>query len=244
MTSMLVRTVVESAHSANERLDAAKLLGWSAATSYTAVFLLPASGSDQRPLTDLRHEVQIAELPLGVVQDGLAGLISTWDTDPLDWCVVRGREHGLVTGTSVLASDGVLDAPAALRRAAWAARVGRAAGRPRARFEELGIDRLLYPGPADDVTYLTRPLTRIRKAAEELGFDPMETLRHYLATGGNIRATAEAMFLHPNTLRYRLDRLARATGLDLSDHEAMFELELALRLDAARAALPAPVNDP
>jgi hypothetical protein len=41
-----------------------------------------------------------------------------------------------------------------------------------------------------------------------------ETLDAYLDSGGAIEACARALFVHPNTVRYRLKRIADFTGRD------------------------------
>jgi DNA-binding PucR family transcriptional regulator len=54
-------------------------------------------------------------------------------------------------------------------------------------------------------------------------------------------AASSAVYVHPNTFRYRLRRLAEVGGLDLTDADARFAAMLQLRLlpqTAARAARP------
>ena len=45
----------------------------------------------------------------------------------------------------------------------------------------------------------------------------VETLRAYLRAGMNVTEAAAALNVHQNTLRYRVDRAQRISGLDLSD---------------------------
>ena len=42
----------------------------------------------------------------------------------------------------------------------------------------------------------------------------------YLESGGSLEATARALFIHPNTVRYRLGRISDLTGYDLDAHRA------------------------
>jgi DNA-binding PucR family transcriptional regulator len=46
-----------------------------------------------------------------------------------------------------------------------------------------------------------------------------------------VRATAAELFVHPQTVRYRLGRLRDLFGAALEDPDARFELELALRAE-------------
>jgi hypothetical protein len=62
-----------------------------------------------------------------------------------------------------------------------------------------------------------------------------ETALAFVQHGGNAAAMARALHLHPQTIRYRLGRLRELFGDALSDPDARFELELALRSRAAAA---------
>jgi GAF domain-containing protein len=59
--------------------------------------------------------------------------------------------------------------------------------------------------------------------------DLVRTLDEYLARRGNIAATAQALYVHPNTLRQRLQRIRTLTGIDLRS-ESWLVVELALKL--------------
>jgi hypothetical protein len=58
----------------------------------------------------------------------------------------------------------------------------------------------------------------------------VETLRAYLACFGNQPATAKALGIHPNTLRYRLNRVTELFDLRLDDPDERLVLALQLRL--------------
>ena len=91
-------------------------------------------------------------------------------------------------------------------------------------FESGGLaDRLAARrlAPLDDLT----PAGRARME---------ETALAYVQHGGNAAAMARALHLHPQTIRYRLGRLRELFGETLEDPDARFELELALRSQAAR----------
>jgi len=57
------------------------------------------------------------------------------------------------------------------------------------------------------------------------------TLRAYLETGEQQQA-AKRLRVHPNTLRYRLERIREITVLDLEDPETRLNLSVALRVQA------------
>jgi len=60
----------------------------------------------------------------------------------------------------------------------------------------------------------------------------LETVRAVLASGGNLEASARAIFVHPNTVRYRLKRAAELTGLSATDPRGSWTLQVALALAA------------
>ena len=84
--------------------------------------------------------------------------------------------------------------------------------------ERLAARRL---APLDELT----PAARARMEETALAF-----VQH----GGNAAAMARALHLHPQTIRYRLGRLRELFGDELTDPDARFELELALRSQAVR----------
>lgn len=64
----------------------------------------------------------------------------------------------------------------------------------------------------------------------------LETLDAFFAAGGVLESAARELFVHPNTVRYRLKRVAEVTGLSPLDGRDGFALRMALtvgRLDPA-----------
>jgi DNA-binding PucR family transcriptional regulator len=78
-----------------------------------------------------------------------------------------------------------------------------------------------------------RPLAGLTPASRE---KHLETLTAWLDHQGGVRAAASALHVHPQTVRYRLERLRELFGDQLDDAEGRFELALAVR--AARADGP------
>ena len=58
----------------------------------------------------------------------------------------------------------------------------------------------------------------------------VETLQAWLDAFGDVRAAAAALFVHPNTFRYRLRRVAEVGEIDLADPEQRFAAMLQLRV--------------
>ena len=65
--------------------------------------------------------------------------------------------------------------------------------------------------------------------------DLLATLTSYLDASGSIEGAARALFVHPNTVRYRLRRVSEVTGFVPTEARGAFALRIALtlgRLDA------------
>ncbi|MGH3367502.1 MAG: PucR family transcriptional regulator [Nocardioidaceae bacterium] len=62
------------------------------------------------------------------------------------------------------------------------------------------------------------------------GSSVLDTVATFLETSGSMEATARELFVHPNTVRYRLRRAADLTGLTPTDPRHAYTLRLALTL--------------
>lgn len=78
------------------------------------------------------------------------------------------------------------------------------------------------------------PVARLLAYDDRNDSDLAESLGAWLDALGDVRAAASALFIHPNTLRYRLRRLEEVSGLDLADPEQRFAAMLQLRILAPR----------
>jgi len=66
--------------------------------------------------------------------------------------------------------------------------------------------------------------------AYEGGRDFIKTLEIYFDHNGVLSQAAEALFIHRNTLSYRMERIAEITGLDIHNTETRLAVQLALRI--------------
>ena len=69
------------------------------------------------------------------------------------------------------------------------------------------------------------PLTLLEDGS---GVDLRTTLATWLGNDGDVRATARQLHLHPNSVRYRLQRASQITGIDLDDPLQRLVAHLAL----------------
>ena len=78
----------------------------------------------------------------------------------------------------------------------------------------------------DGVVARVREAVPWRPGAREL----LETLAAWFEHGASIEGTARALFVHPNTVRYRLRQVAEVTGWSPTRPREAFALQLALIL--------------
>ncbi|TMC13606.1 MAG: hypothetical protein E6J29_06375, partial [Chloroflexi bacterium] len=95
---------------------------------------------------------------------------------------------------------------------------------------ELGVTGLLA-SVADDrlLDFARRHLGPLAEHDRRRNGELVETLRAYLEAGEQ-QAAARRLKVHPNTLRYRLDRIGEITDADLNDPETRLNLAVALRV--------------
>jgi GAF domain-containing protein len=178
-----------------------------------------------RAFFDSRHDRMRALTPLATDQEAAAERLRRA-------CEQLAREERVVIGLSDV-DRGAASARRRMREAADAARIGRSlvAAGGAVSYDGLGAYKYLVHLELDQA-----PHDRYRQSVEELieydrrrGSRLFETLEQFLADRCSVTASARALYIHPNTVRQRLDRIERVSGLHLPD-EDLLSLELALKL--------------
>jgi len=107
-------------------------------------------------------------------------------------------------------------------------------------FSDLGVYRLLCRLQASDELeeFYSQTLAPLLQYDAVHGTELTSTLEAYFAHQGNVSQTAESLYLHRNSLLYRLERISGITGMDLSDADDCFSLQLALKI---RPLLESPI---
>ncbi|GAX90815.1 PucR family transcriptional regulator [Effusibacillus lacus] len=120
---------------------------------------------------------------------------------------------------------------AAVKQAEVALKAGKAfrAGQSLHFYGNLGVAHLLY-GVAPDAkaAYLGEVLPECER--NSLSQDLRETIHTFAQRGQNMAETARALFIHRNTLLYRIDKIYEITGKDIRRFEDLAVLWLALAL--------------
>ena len=122
--------------------------------------------------------------------------------------------------------------PRGFEEAAAAATVGPlVGGKPGVTtFEELGSYKYVLSIPGDDARDPAQHrLGLLVEYDRRRGTQLLDTLEGYLDHHGNVVGTSRALFIHPNTLRQRLDRIQHESGIDL-EHEDWLSLAVATKV--------------
>ena len=115
-----------------------------------------------------------------------------------------------------------------------------AAGAPAiANYAELGATRAILPhaGSPEMRAFASDVLAPLREFDAEHGSQLAETLATFVACGQSTRETAETLGQHANTVRYRMEKVARLTGLDHREPRQMVQLALACEIERCQEVL-------
>ena len=151
--------------------------------------------------------------------------------------VRRELEAGLSSYTLTVAHSRHTADPADLHRAGaealLAANVAEARGVGELSFEQTGAYRLLLPAvnedPAELQGFFDETVAPLAAYDDQYETALVRTLETFLDNDGNVARTAERLFTHRHTIRYRLDRARELTGLDVSSTEGRERLSLGLK---------------
>jgi GAF domain-containing protein len=149
-----------------------------------------------------------------------------------------GRSEHVAVGRSDPRA-GARGSSESLREAADAAQIARAlvAGEGGTMaYSELGAYRYLVRLPLDEAPHDThfQAVQRLAEYDRERRTQLVDTLERYLRDRRSIATTARALYVHPNTLRQRLNRIEELSGLELAA-EDLLSLELAVKLMRLRS---------
>ena len=98
-------------------------------------------------------------------------------------------------------------------------------------WQGLGLYRLLsHIEPDELAAFVQEHLGPLLAYDEENGTELLTTLEAYFAEEGNHVRVAERLFLHRNTVRYRLQKVEKLLGVNLDDPETRLLLGVCLRI--------------
>jgi hypothetical protein len=100
-------------------------------------------------------------------------------------------------------------------------------------FEETGAYRLLLSAMSEDPAELQRfyaeTVEPLVAYDEQYDTELVKTLEAFLEADGNVAGTAQRLFTHRHTIRYRLERVRDLSGLDVGSSDGREKLSLGLK---------------
>lgn len=94
-------------------------------------------------------------------------------------------------------------------------------------YSELGIGRLIYQLPIPLCKMFIKEIFG-GKSPDEFDEETLTTIMKFFENSLNVSETSRQLFIHRNTLVYRLDKLQKSTGLDLRVFEDAITFKIAL----------------
>ncbi|MBD5542684.1 MAG: PucR family transcriptional regulator [Lachnospiraceae bacterium] len=94
-------------------------------------------------------------------------------------------------------------------------------------YSELGIGRLIYQLPIPLCKMFIKEIFGA-KSPDEFDDETIMTIHKFFENSLNVSETSRQLFIHRNTLVYRLDKLQKSTGLDLRVFEDAITFKIAL----------------
>lgn len=132
-------------------------------------------------------------------------------------------------GTAVL---GVKDLATSFKEAQMALEVGKVFDTDKniVSYDNLGIARLIYHLPTTLCETFLHEVFK-RGSIESLDHETLFTIQKFFENNLNVSETSRKLFVHRNTLVYRLEKIKKLTGLDLRefDHAIIFKIALMVK---------------
>ena len=94
-------------------------------------------------------------------------------------------------------------------------------------YENLGIGRLIYQLPTTLCEMFLQEVFK-KGSLESLDRETLMTIQSFFENNLNVSETSRKLFVHRNTLVYRLEKIRKLTGLDLREFEHAITFKVAL----------------
>ncbi len=178
--------------------------------------------------------VNINETDIAIIKDVSAN-IDNKDLKKLARSVIDSLEHEIAghavvgIGTQV---KGIKDLAKSFKEAQVALEVGKVFDTEKVivSYENLGIARLIYQLPSTLCEMFLREVFK-RGSIESLDHETLFTIQKFFENNLNVSETSRKLFVHRNTLVYRLEKIRKLTGLDLRvfDDAIVFKVALMVK---------------
>ena len=180
----------------------------------TKDFIININETDIALVKEIRSDIEMKDL------DKLASsIVDTLSSEYYIHCMIG-------IGTIVV---GIKDLARSFKEAQVAMEVGKVFDTEKTivSYDNLGIARLIYQLPTTLCDMFLKEVFK-RGSIESLDHETLFTIQRFFENNLNVSETSRKLFVHRNTLVYRLEKIKKITGLDLREFEDAIVFKVAL----------------
>lgn len=183
----------------------------------TKDFVININETDIALVKEIKQGIELKDL-----EKAARAIVDTLSSEFYTHCVVG-------IGTTV---TGIKDLARSFKDAQVALEVGKVFDTEKTiiSYENLGIARLIYQLPNTLCEMFLREVFK-KGSIESLDQETLFTIQKFFENNLNVSETSRKLFVHRNTLVYRLEKIKKLTGLDLRefDHAIVFKVALMVK---------------
>ncbi len=186
------------------------------------------------PPSETDYIINISEQDVVIVKetdkDAEIDELESYAHSIIDAIAAEYNERAIVGISTIV--DNLKDLARAYKEARIALEVGKVFDieKPVMSYENLGIGRLIYQLPTTLCEIFLGEVFR-KGSLESLDRETLMTVQSFFENNLNVSETSRKLFVHRNTLVYRLEKIRKLTGLDLRefDHAVTFKVALMVK---------------
>ena len=185
--------------------------------------------------------ININETDIALIKEIRAGIESK-DLEKLARSIVDTLGGEFYTQATVgigTVVEGIKDLARSFKEAQVALEVGKVFDTEKniVSYDNLGIARLIYQLPTTLCEMFLREVFK-KGSIDSLDQETLFTIQRFFENNLNVSETSRKLFVHRNTLVYRLEKIKRLTGLDLREFDDAIVFKVALMVKKYLMANP------
>lgn len=100
-------------------------------------------------------------------------------------------------------------------------------------YENVGVYKLFFEinNQSEMEKFYLNSLKNLMEYDNKNATELIETLEAYIDEGGNLNRTSEKLFIHKNTLKYRIKRIEDISKCDLKDVNELFDFYISFKIE-------------
>ncbi|MBR4450286.1 MAG: helix-turn-helix domain-containing protein [Clostridia bacterium] len=185
--------------------------------------------------------INVSETDIAIVKE-LGTSTETKDLEKLARSISDSLSTELYTHVLVgigTAVEGIRDLARSFKEAQIALEVGKVFDTEKTivSYDNLGIARLIYQLPTTLCEMFLKEVFK-KGSIESLDHETLFTIQRFFENNLNVSETSRKLFVHRNTLVYRLEKIKKITGLDLREFDDAIVFKVALMVKKYLDAKP------